>query len=55
LKSTLISDVSNEQDFKLKGIFKANLSEDTEKGAISLSFSSQTMTLKGIQYSLGAK
>jgi hypothetical protein len=45
LKSTLIIDDSNEQTFKLKGIFKANESENTEKGAISLPFSSQTLTL----------
>jgi hypothetical protein len=45
LKSTLIIDDSNEQTFKLKGIFKANVSQDTEKCAISLPFSSQTLNL----------
>jgi hypothetical protein len=45
LKSTLIIDVSNEQTFKLEGIFKVNVSQDTEKGAILIPFSLQTWTL----------
>jgi hypothetical protein len=45
LKSTLIIDDSNEQTFKLEGIFKANVSQDTEKGAILIPSCLQTWTL----------